>query len=135
MAKPTQNKLKLPKTKRLVIHDDNARLMALSSLADVVVERQVAEALACGVLRQTGRVRAFRGQRDPRLSTMAREIRELKKIVEALVIRSIVYDQSAHFSDCVDLEGMTVLDAETAYELLDNPPKPTEALNAILALR
>lgn len=135
MAKLTQYRPKQPKTKKLVIHDDDARLMALSSLADVVVERQVAEALARGVLRQTGSVRAYRGQRAPRLSTMAREIRELKKIIEALAIRSIVYDQPAQFANCVDLEGMTVLNAETVSQMLDNPNKPNEALNAILALR
>jgi hypothetical protein len=66
---------------------------------------------------------------------MAREIRELKKIIEALAIRSIVYDQPAQFANCVDLEGMTVLNAETVSQMLDNPNKPNEALNAILALR
>ncbi len=34
-----------------------------------------------------------------------------------------------------DVEGMTVLDADTAYQLLDNPPEPNEALRRLLSLR
>lgn len=36
--------------------------------------------------------------------------------------------------DLVTANGFTVLDKEMAYRMLDNPPKPTEALLALLAL-
>lgn len=35
----------------------------------------------------------------------------------------------------LDTEGMTVLEAATAYQLLDNPPEPSDELRRLLALR
>lgn len=101
--------------------------------AEEVIERSVAKTLAGSVLTQAG---SFRKVRATRAATpLERELRELRQIVDALAVRSVAHDQEARVADIVDFEGITLLDADTAYRLLDNPGEPNEALSAILALR
>lgn len=71
-------------------------------------------------------------RRTCRTSNVERELAELKKVVAALAVRSVAHEEKAVD---FDVEGITVLDADTAYQLLDNPPEPTEALRNLLALR
>lgn len=97
------------------------------SRASDIVERNASKALAGSSVSKKSRT-----VRTPQLSTLERELHELQKVVQALSIRSVIHDQETHF---VDPCGMTWLDADTAYSLLDNPGEPNEALNAILALR
>lgn len=66
------------------------------------------------------------------LAAMQLKIRKLQEQVEALTAH---VEQEAVVVEIVDLEGLTVLDAKTAYELLDNPPKPNAELQALLTLR
>lgn len=118
------------KKNRIVIHHGDGKVTALLSHADDVVERVVTKALSGNALRQTSvKVRTARA---PHLSTVERELSELKKVVEALAVRSVAQERQAH---SFDVEGMTVLDADVAYRLLDNPPEPNEALRNLLALR
>jgi hypothetical protein len=124
--------LSQPKKGRLWVRDDNGRIKAVSSQADDVVERSASKALAGGLLTQTSVMKKPRAARAPQLSNLERELRELKQVVEALAVRSVVHD---HEAQVVDFEGMTLLDADTANQLLDNPGEPNEALSAILALR
>lgn len=133
MIKPVViSNLSQPKKGRLWVRDDNGRIKALSSQADDVVERSASKALAGGLLTQTFVMKKPRAARAPQLSNLERELRELKQVVEALAVRSVVHD---HKAQVVDFEGMTLLDANTADQLLDNPGEPNEALSAILALR
>lgn len=133
MIKPVViSNLSQPKKGRLWVRDDNGRIKALSSQAGDIVERSASKALAGGWLTHTFVMKKPRAARAPQLSNLERELRELKLVVEALAIRSVVHD---HETQIVDFEGMTLLDANTAYQLLDNPGEPNEALSAILALR
>ncbi|AHC34201.1 hypothetical protein C1Y18_09390 [Pseudomonas sp. MPR-R5A] len=66
------------------------------------------------------------------LSNVERELAELKKVVAALAVRSVVHEEMAFD---LDHYGVTVLDVGTAHQLLDTPPEPTEALQKLLALR
>jgi hypothetical protein len=68
--------------------------------------------------------------RAPHLSDVERELAELRKIVSALAIRSMAHEEKKTLDD-----SMTVLDAETAFNLLDNPPEPTDELRDLLNLR
>lgn len=117
----------------ITILGQGGNITVFLSHADDIVERHVTKVLASSTLRQTA-VRKSRILRAPHLSTVERELAELKKIVEALAIRSIAQAQEAR-DDSFDMEGMTVLDADMAYQLLDNPPEPNEALRNLLALR
>lgn len=99
--------------------------------ADNVVERTATKAIAGSALRQSPDAKTRSG-RAPQLSAVERQLNELKKIVEALAVRSVAQERSEH---SFDEEGVLVLDAKTAYQLLDNPPEPTETLRSILALR
>lgn len=136
MTKQAQNKPLQPtatkKSPGIGRHDDG-RFVAVSSLANEVVERQAAKAFAGSALNQTGAHKATRAPRVPHLQNLERELRDLKKVVDALAVRSVVHDQST--PDSIDFEGMTVLDADTAYQMLDNPPEPNKALRNLLALR
>jgi hypothetical protein len=136
MTKQAQNKPLQPtatkKSPGIARHDDG-RFVAVSSLANEVVERQAAKAFAGSALNQTGAYKAPRAPRVPHLQNLERELRDLKKVVDALAVRSVVHDQST--PDSIDFEGMTVLDADTAYQMLDNPPEPNKALRNLLALR
>jgi len=123
------------KKSRVIVQRDDGRYVAVSALANEVVERQAAKAFAGSALSQTGVHKAPRAPRVPHLQNLERELRDLKKVVDALAVRSVVHDQSAQLSDSVDFEGMTVLDADTAYQMLDNPPEPNKALRNLLALR
>jgi hypothetical protein len=108
----------------------------VSSLANEVVERQAAKAFAGSALNQTGTYKATRAPRVPHLQNLERELRDLKKVVDALAVRSVVHDQSTQLSDSIDFESMTVLDADTAYQMLDNPLSPTRrSATCCLALR
>lgn len=138
MTKQAQNKplaAAASKKPHFVVSLGDGRTVAVSALACEVVERHAAKALAGNVLRQSGTYKSARAPRVPQLLSMDRDIRELQKAVEALALLSVVHDQSAKLSDSVDSEGMTVLDADTAYQLLDNPPEPNQALRNLLALR
>ncbi|CAI8899308.1 hypothetical protein D3C76_737260 [compost metagenome] len=138
MTKQAENK-PLPPTGSKKAHFDvrlgDDRIVVVSSRASEVVERQAAKAFAGSGLSQSGVYKAPRTPRVPHLQNLERELRDLKKVVDALAVRSVVHDQSAQVSDSVDFEGMTVLDADTAYQLLDNPPEPNQALRNLLALR
>lgn len=138
MTKQAENKPLPPtgsKKSHFVVRVDDGRTVAVSALASDVVERHAAKALANGVLSQSSAFKPPRAPRVPHLMSMDRDIRELKKAVEALALLSVVHDQSAKLSETVDFEGMTVLDADMAYQLLDNPPEPNDALRNLLALR
>ncbi|VVP42449.1 hypothetical protein PS850_04979 [Pseudomonas fluorescens] len=138
MTKQAHNKPLLAtatKKSRVIVQRDDGRYVAVSALANEVVERQAAKAFAGSALSQTGVHKAPRAPRVPHLQNLERELRDLKKVVDALAVRSVVHDQSAQLSDSVDFEGMTVLDADTAYQMLDNPPEPNKALRNLLALR
>ncbi|ANJ57768.1 hypothetical protein PS874_00024 [Pseudomonas fluorescens] len=138
MTKQAQNEQLPPtatKKSPVIARRDDGRFVAVSSLANEVVERQAAKAFAGSALSQTGAYKAPRAPRVPHLQNLERELRDLKKVVDALAVRSVVHDQSAQLSDSVDFEGMTVLDADTAYQMLDNPPEPNKALRNLLALR
>jgi len=118
-----------------IVRLDDGRTLAVSALASDVVERHAAKALSGNVLRPSRSYKAPRAPRVPQLLSMYRDIRELQKAVEALALLSVVHEQSTQVSNTVDSEGMTVLDADTAFQLLDNPPEPNEALRNLLALR
>ena len=138
MTKQAHNKPLLAtatKKSRVIVQRDDGRYVAVSALANEVVERQAAKAFAGSALNQTAAHKATRAPRVPHLQNLERELRDLKKVVDALAVRSVVHDQSAQLSDSVDFEGMTVLDADTAYQMLDNPPEPNKALRNLLALR
>ncbi|WP_143497219.1 hypothetical protein [Pseudomonas sp. Irchel s3h17] len=134
MSKPVQQKLpRLTAGKKTLIdvHGNNVRITAFLSNADAVVERHATKSLAVSALSQSGGLKT-RSVRAPHLSNVERELAELKKVVAALAVRSVAREEKAID---FDVEGMTVLDADTAYQLLDNPPEPTEALCNLLALR
>lgn len=101
--------------------------------AEEVIEKSVVKALAGSGLTQAV---SFKRLRATRAATpLERELLELRQIVDALAVRSVAHDQEARIADSIDMESMTLLDADTAYHLLDNPGEPNEALSAILALR
>jgi uncharacterized protein (DUF1778 family) len=52
--------------------------------------------------------------------------------VEALAVRSIAQKHQVQF---LNGAAITVLDAEVAYRILDNPPEPNKALRDLLKLR
>lgn len=123
------------KKSHFVVRMDDGHFVAVSARANDIVERHAAKALAGSVRSHSDASKAARAPRVPQLQSMNRDILELKKAVEALALLSVVHDKSAQLSDSVDFEGMTVLDADTAYEMLENPPEPNEALRNLLALR
>lgn len=132
MIKPAQPKpfKAVGKKNRIVIQHGDGKVTAILSDADDVVERVVTKALSSNPLRQTSL--KVRINRAPHLSAVERELSELKKVVEALAVRSVAQERQAY---SFDEEGMTVLDADMAYALLDAPPEPNEALRDLLALR
>ncbi|MEW9678971.1 hypothetical protein [Pseudomonas sp. TE50-2] len=69
--------------------------------------------------------------RAPHLSDVERDLSEQKKLVAALAIRSVAHGEVTS----VDTTSMTVLDAETAEQMLDSPPEPTKALCNLFVLR
>ncbi|MFT5314857.1 MAG: hypothetical protein ACI9UK_000682 [Candidatus Krumholzibacteriia bacterium] len=134
MIKSVQSKAQ--KRISLVVHHlGSGRFEALSSIAESVLERRVSKTLTSSVLLQSSGFKKSRIARAPQLSDLERKLRDLQEIVEALAVRSVAHDQEARVADIVDFEGVTLLDANTAYQLLDNPGEPNEALSAILALR
>lgn len=101
------------------------------SKADAVVEQHANKSIADNTLAQHRRLKN-RSARVPHRPTVERELAELKKVVAALAVRSIAHDGK---TVAIDAEGMTLLDANTAHQLLDDPAAPTEALRNLLALR
>lgn len=101
---------------------------ALSS-ASAVVEQHARSSFAKGAHGVSGKSKP-RSMRAPHLSDVERELAELRKIVSALAIRSMAHEEKKTLGD-----SMTVLDAETAFNLLDNPPEPTDELRDLLNLR
>ena len=79
------------------------------------------------------RVKTARREKAHSFAAVERQIRKLQAQVEALTARA--EEKEALVVDVVDLEDLTVLDAKTAYDLLDNPPQPNAKLQALLALR
>lgn len=67
------------------------------------------------------------------LAAVQQQIHKLKAQVEELTVQ--MQEKETLLVNVVDLEGLTVLDAKTAYDLLDNPPKPNEKLQSLLALQ
>ncbi|WP_073522730.1 hypothetical protein [Pseudomonas fluorescens] len=114
----------------VTIRGRDGSFKALLSSADDVVERHVTKSLSSSVLSQKDST--HRPVRAPHLSGLERDLEELKKVVAALAVRSVAHEEKA--AD-FDVEGLTVLDANTAYQLLDNPPEPTDTLRNLLALR
>jgi hypothetical protein len=123
-AQPKTTRLTAEKKTSITSRSKDGRITALLSNADAVVERHATKSLAWSALSQSGRLKT-RSVRAPHLSNVERELAELKKVVAALAVRSVAHEEKA--AD-FDVESMTVLDANTAYQLLDNPPEPTEAL-------
>lgn len=119
--------IKQPQAKPSKPADENVKAVIH---ADLVVHLVVAKVLSGNVCRRPS-VRA-RAARVPRLPAIEQELGELKMIIEALAVRSIAHErQHSPF----DVEGLTVLDADVACRLLDNPPEPNAALRNILSLR
>lgn len=79
------------------------------------------------------RAKTARREKAHSFAAVERQIRKLQAQVEALTARA--EEKEALVVDVVDLEGLTVLDAKTAYDLLDNPPQPNAKLQSLLALR
>lgn len=102
------------------------KIIALRSHANDVVERVVIMALARKSLRQPSVT--LSDAHAPRLSAIERELRELKKVVESLAVRSMAQERPSH---SFGSEGTTLLDAHAAYRLIDNPPEPNEALRKL----
>ncbi|SDZ19857.1 hypothetical protein SAMN05444743_110168 [Pseudomonas sp. PDC86] len=121
------NKPVQPKSAQLTADKVSAAL----SDADAVVERHASKSLASSALSRTSGLRT-RSMRAMHLSNVERELAELKKVVAALAVRSVVHEEMAFD---LDHYGVTVLDVGTAHQLLDTPPEPTEALQKLLALR
>jgi hypothetical protein len=128
-AKPEQCRPKGDKN-RILTHLDDGEVAALLLHADVVVQRVVAKALSNKASRQTSKKSG--STRVPRLSKVERELGELKKVVQALAVRSVFLERQPR---SLNVDATTVLDAEVAYRLLENPPEPNEALRRLLALR
>lgn len=119
--------IKQPQAKPSKPADENVKAVIH---ADLVVHLVVAKVLSGNVCRGPS-VRA-RAARVPRLPAIEQELREMKMIIEALAVRSIAHElRHSPF----DVEGVTVLDADVACRLLDNPPEPNAALRNILSLR
>lgn len=113
-----------------VIHPSDEQIAAILSHADDVIGRVVNKAVSGKGLRQaSGKARSTRA---PHLSTIERELSEIKRVVEALAVRSIAQKHQVQF---LNGAAITVLDAEVAYRILDNPPEPNEALRYLLQLR
>lgn len=102
---------------------------ALSS-ASAVVEQHARNSFAKSAHGASGKSKP-RSTRAPHLSDVERELAELRKIVAALAIRSMAHEEKTTTLD----DSMTVLDAETAFNLLDNPPEPTDELRDLLSVR
>ncbi|MGG2020676.1 hypothetical protein AB1J88_11630 [Pseudomonas sp. S8] len=115
----------------VLVHSGDGSVKALLVHADGVVEKHATKSLSSSILGQKTGARA-RLMRAPHLSDLERDMAELKKVVAALAVRSVVHEDNA---TAFDAEEMTVLKAEKAYQLLDNPPEPTEALRSLLTLR
>ncbi|WP_144930670.1 MULTISPECIES: hypothetical protein [unclassified Pseudomonas] len=133
MNKPAQRKttrLAAGKKTSITIRDKDGRVTAFLSNADAVVERHATQSLAGRILGHG--IPKGRSVRALHLSDVERELAELKRVVAALAVRSVAHEEKALD---FDVEGMTRLDADTAYQLLDNPPEPTEALRNLLTLR
>ena len=111
----------------IFIHKADGSVHAYVLKADDVVEQHVSKTLAGNALSSTERK-----TRSVRASHVERDLAELKKVVAALAVRSVAHEDNAV---SFDTEGMTVLDADTAYQLVDNPPEPSDALRKLLALR
>ncbi len=134
MNKPAHQKpkrLAASKKTSIFIRGKDGKFSAALLNADVVVERHATKSLASSALSQTGAVKAH-AARAPHLSNIERELAELRKVVAALAVRSVAHEEKAADIDAVSI---TILDADTAYQMLDSPPEPTEALRNLLALR
>jgi hypothetical protein len=112
------------------VHSGKIKASAFLLSADAVIERHASKSIASSALSSS--VSTSRSTRAPHLTQVERELAELKKVVAALAVRSVAHEENA---TSLDTEGMTVLDADTAYQLLDNPPEPTEGLRNLLTLR
>ncbi|KPG99218.1 MULTISPECIES: hypothetical protein [Pseudomonas] len=134
MNKPAHQKparLAASKKTSIFVRGKDGRISAALLNADVVVERHATKSLASSALSQAGSVKTH-SARAPHLSNIERELAELRKVVAALAVRSVAHEEKAADFDVVSI---TVLDADTAYQLLDSPPEPTEALRNLIALR
>ncbi|WP_139211043.1 hypothetical protein [Pseudomonas coleopterorum] len=132
MIKQAQSKPVRPTGKKESLLDRKGdRSISTRALrADNIVERAATKGVAGSALSQSLDAK-IRSGRAPQLSTVERQLNELRKVVEALAIRSVAQERSEH---SFDEQGILVLDAKTAYQLLDNPPEPTDTLRNILAL-
>jgi hypothetical protein len=126
--KPTR--LTAGKKTLVTLRTNDGSLRAFLSNADAVVEEHASQSLAGAGPRLTER--KVRSTRASYLPQVERELAELKKVVAALAVRSVAHEEQAIG---FDTEGMTIIDAETAYQLLDNPPEPSEELRRLLTLR
>lgn len=126
--KPTR--LIAGKKTSITVRSKDGKVNAFLSNADAVVERHASKSLAGNAFR-SGELKP-RSVRAPHLSQVERDLAELQKVVAALAVLSVAHEERAA---SFDTEGMTVLDADTAYQLLDNPPEPTDRLRDLLALR
>lgn len=130
-AQPKNTRLTADGKKSVAREDKDDWVSAVLSKADAVIERHATKSLASSALGQAGGLKT-RSMRAPHLSNVERELAELRKVVAALAVRSVAHEE---LPIGFDVEGITVVDANTAYQLLDEPPEPTESLRKLLALR
>lgn len=126
-SQPKPARLTANKKASITLRNKDGRISAFLSNADAVVERHASKSLSS----RSAELKP-RSVRAPHLSQVERELAELKQVVAALAVRSVAHEENAV---SFDTEGMTVLDADTAYQLLDNPPEPTDYLRNLLAPR
>lgn len=124
-----------PTASKKKVRLDPEHLEVLTLHAGEVIEQSVVKALAGSFSAQSSSIKKVRIARSP--TAIERELRELRQIVDALAVRTILHTKELPLPVFapIDMESMTLLDADTAYRLLDNPGEPNEALSAILALR
>ena len=134
VIKPVQRKrvpLALGKLESVSLQSRGDKVLAILSNADAVVERHALKSLASSVLRRSTTTKPP-SARAAHMLRMEQELAELRTVVAALAVLSVAHDERAVDFDA---DGMIVLDADTAYQLLDSPPEPSEALRQLLALR
>ena len=131
VIKPVQRKrvrLALGKLESVSLQSRGDKVL---SNADAVVERHALKSLASSVLHRSTTTKPP-SARAAHMLRMEQELAELRTVVAALAVLSVAHDERAVDFDA---DGMIVLDADTAYQLLDSPPEPSEALRQLLALR
>lgn len=69
------------------------------------------------------------------MAALQSQIHELREHMESLVTGSVNRSRKAVMVDFVDLEGITVLDAGVAQDLIDNPPEPNAKLRSLFMQR